>query len=168
MKTTLAFLAAILVPVGLMTVWYLWDQFATFKPNDPYIWVRTGNFLSLCALITAVYVLVLGIPAYLLLRWRNAVRWWSTIASGFVLGAFPVAMFSWPLRFSRGASATIDGVLTLVNGIPTFAGWLQYLELVAFMGACGAASAAAFWLIARRPNSSSKRTPKPLRGFGAA
>jgi len=168
MKTTLAFLAAILVPVGLMTGWYLWDQFGTFQPNDPYIWVRTRNFLSLCALISAAYVLVFGIPAYLLLRWRNAVRWWSTIASGFVLGAAPVAVLSWPLGFSRGASATIDGVPTLVNGIPTFAGWLQYLELVAFMGTCGAASAAAFWLIARRPNNSSKRTSKPLRGFGAA
>ena len=168
MKTTLAFLAAILVPVGLMTGWYLWDQFATFKPNDPYIWVRTRNFFCLCALISAAYVLVLGIPTYVLLRWRNAVRWWSTIASGFALGAFPVALLSWPLRFSRGASATIDGIPTLVNGIPTFAGWLQYLELVAFMGACGVASAAAFWLIARRPNSSSKRTPKPLRGFDAA
>ncbi|WP_158756449.1 hypothetical protein [Dyella sp. S184] len=168
MKTTLAFLAAILVPVGLITGWYLWEQFATFKPNDPYIWVRTGNFLCLCALISVAYVLVLGLPTYVLLRWRNAVRCWSTIASGFVLGAFPVAVLSWPLRFSGGASATIDGVPTLVNGIPTFAGWLQYLELVAFMGACGVASAAAFSLIARRPNSSSKRTPKPLRGFGTA
>jgi hypothetical protein len=156
MKITLAFLAAILVPVGLTTGWYLWDQFNTFKPDDPYIWVRTGNFLSLCALVSAVYVIALGIPAYLVLRWRNAVRWWSSIASGFVLGAAPVAVLSWPLRFSQGASASVDGVRTLVNGIPTFAGWLQYLESAVLFGACGAASATAFWLIARRPNSSFK------------
>jgi hypothetical protein len=163
MKITLAFLAAILVPVGLMAGWYLWGQFATFKPDDPYIWVRTGHFLILCALISAAFVLVLGIPAYLLLRWRNAVRWWSTIASGFVLGAVPVAVCSWPLRFSQGASASVDGVPTLVNGIPTFAGWLQYLESVIFFGACGAAAATAFWLIARSPNHSVRDFPSTSR-----
>ena len=156
MKITLAFLAAILVPVCLMAGWYLWGQFATFKPDDPYIWIRTGHFLILCALISAAFVLVLGIPAYLLLRWRNAVRWWSTIASGFVLGAVPIAVFSWPLRFSQGASASVDGVPTLVNGIPTFAGWLQYLESVAFFGACGAVAGTTFWLISRSPNRSLK------------
>jgi len=156
MKITLAFLAAILVPVGLMAGWYLWGQFTTFKPDDPYIWVRTGHFMILCALISAAFVLVLGIPAYLLLRWRNAVRWWSTIASGFVLGAVPVAVFSWPLRFSQGASASVDGIATLINGVPTFAGWLQYLESVTFFGGCGAVAASAFWLIARRPNHSFK------------
>lgn len=162
MKITLAFLAAMLVPVGLMVGWYLWGQFATFEPDDPYIWVRTGHFLILCALISAALVLVLGIPAYLFLRWRNAVRRWPTITSGFVLGVVPVAVFSWPLRLSQGSSASVDGVPTLVNGVPTFAGWLQYLESVTSFGACGAVSATAFWLIARRPNHSFK--PKPLRG----
>jgi hypothetical protein len=154
MKITLAFLAAILVPVGLMAGWYLWGQFGSFKPDDPYLWVRTGHFLILCALISAAFVIALGIPAYLLLRWRKAVRWWSTIASGFILGAAPVAIFSWPLGYSSGASASVDGVPTLVNGMPTFAGWLQYLELASFFGICGAAGAAAFWLIARSPNRS--------------
>ena len=168
MKITLAFLAAIFVPVCLITGWYLWGQFTTFRPGDPYIWVRTGHFLSLCVLISAAYVIVLGMPAYAVLRWRNAVRGWSTIATGFVLGAAPVAVLLWPLRNSRGASATIDGVSTIVNGVPTIAGWLQYLESVASFGVCGAAAATAFWFIARGPNRSSKRTPKPLRGSGAA
>jgi hypothetical protein len=168
MKITLAFLAAILVPTCLMTGWYLWSQFATFKPDDQYIWVRTENFSMLCALISAAYVIVLGIPAYLVLHWRNAVRWWPTFASGFVLGSTPVAVLTWPLRNSAGASATIDGVRTLVNGVPTFAGWLQYLYSAAFFGACGAAAAAVFWLIARRPSSSSKRMSKPLNGLDAA
>jgi len=168
MKITLAFVAAVLVPVCFMTAWYLWGQFTTFEPGDPYIWVRTGHFLSLCALISVAYVTILGMPAYVVLRWRNAVRWWSTIASGFVLGAAPVAVLLWPLRNSYGTSATIDGISTIVNGVPTFAGWVQYLESVVFMGVCGAAAATAFWLIARSPNNSSKRTPKPLRGSGAA
>lgn len=154
MKITLAFLTAILVPACLMTAWYLWGQFATFKPDDPYIWVRTGHFIILCTLISAAYVIVLGIPTYVVLRWRNVVRRWPTIASGFVLGIVPVAVLSWPLRFSKGSSASVDGVATLVDGIPTFAGWLQYLELLTLFGACGAAAATAFWLVARCPNRS--------------
>jgi len=168
MKISLAFLAAILAPTCLMTGWYLWSQFATFKPDDPYIWVRTENFSMLCALISAAYVIVLGIPAYLVLRWRNSVRWWPTFGSGFVLGSAPVAVLTWPLRNSRGASATIDGVRTLIDGVPTFAGWLQYLYSAAFFGACGAVAATAFWLIARRTSSSSKRMSNSISGFDAA
>lgn len=158
MKITLAFFAAISVPTCFLAAWYLWSQFATFAPNDPYIWVRTCRFIALCALIAAAHVIVLGIPAYAILRWRNAVRWWSTVASGFILGALPVATVSWPLGSPPGASASIDGVSTLVDGVPTLAGWLQYLESVAFFGVCGAAAATAFWLVARSPNHSSKRT----------
>jgi len=41
-------------------------------------------------------------------------------------------------------STSIDGVRTIVNGVPTLAGWMQYLESVSFFGACGAAAAATF------------------------
>ena len=113
----------------------------------------------LCVAISAAYVIVLGIPTFLLLRWRNLVRWWTTISGGFLLGAVPVAVISWPLRYSElRSSATIDGVQTIINGVPTLAGWLQYLEGLSFMGACGVIGATAFWLIRRRsPNYSLKR-----------
>lgn len=151
MRITFAFLAAILLPTCLMVAWYLYGQFAMFKPDDPYIWVRTKGFLSICFVISAAYVIVLGIPAYALLRWRNAVRWWSTIGAGFILGAIPFALYTWPLRYSNlHTSATFDGVQTMVNGSPTMAGWLQYLEALSFMGACGAVGALAFWVVARK------------------
>ena len=91
MKTALAFLAAIVVPVCFVTAWYLWDQFAALERDDPYIWVRTGHFMVFCTLIAAAHVIVLGIPAYAVLRWRNAVRWWSAVAIGAFLGAPPSA-----------------------------------------------------------------------------
>jgi hypothetical protein len=160
MKIALAFLAAIAAPVCLVTGWYLWGQFAMFERDDPYIWVRTGHFLVFCALIAAGHVVCLGIPAYAVLRWRNAVRWWSAVATGAVLGAAPLAVLSWPSHNSP-VSASVDGVRTIVNGTPTLAGWLQYLESVLFFGACGAAAATTFWLIARCPNNSSKRTRVP-------
>jgi hypothetical protein len=77
MRLVFAFLAAIFVPACLITGGYLHDQFARFESDDPFIWVRTRGFLVLCLSNAAAHVVVLGIPAYLVLRKLNAVRWWS-------------------------------------------------------------------------------------------
>jgi hypothetical protein len=95
MKTALAFVVAALAPACLMALWYLCGQFDTFPQDDPYIWVRTRNFWILCIAISSAHVLLLGVPAYALLRWRNAVRWWSAIAAGFVLATGSFAVWSW-------------------------------------------------------------------------
>lgn len=155
MRITFAVLAAILAPAGVMALLYLYGQFMTFEADDPYIWVRTRGFLIICLLVSAAYVVVLGIPAYLLLRWRNAVHWWSAIASGFVLGAIPVALIAWPLQHAgHNTSASVNGVPTLIDGVPTTAGWMQYLYGVSQFGALGALGAFAFWLVLRmRPNT---------------
>src|SRR5271165_4088485 len=77
--------------------------------NDPYIWVRTRGFLGLCLALATAYVVVLGIPTYLLLRKLNAIRWWSAIAAGFILGSIPAAIVGWPLRFGElHTSASFD------------------------------------------------------------
>jgi hypothetical protein len=151
MRIVSSFLAAILLPTSLLTAWYLYGQFSTFEADDPYIWVRTRNFLVICITMATAYVIVLGVPTYLLLRKLNAVRWWSTIASGFILGAIPVAILSWPLRyFGIRTSATVNGVETIVDGVPTYAGWLQYASGVSFVGAIGAVGAIAFWAVSRK------------------
>jgi hypothetical protein len=164
MRLIIAFVAAVLAPTIALVLWYLYGQFQIFDSSDPYIWVRTRRFLVICLAISLAHVVALGIPAFLVLRWRRALRWWSTLLSGFVLGAIPIGLFSWPLRYARpGSSATIDGVETMVNGIPTMAGWLQYLGGVSFFGACGLLAAMVFWVVwGMSPNNSFK--PKPLRG----
>ena len=151
MKIALSFVAAILVPASLLTAWYLYGQFAMFESDDPYIWIRTRSFFLMCLSMATAYVVVLGIPTYLLLRKLNAIRWWSTIGAGFILGAIPEAISSWPLRYSElQTSATVDGVQTMIDGAPTLAGWMQYTWGVAFVGACGAVGALAFWAVSRR------------------
>ena len=164
MRLIIAFAAAVVTPTLLLVGWYLYSQFAMFEANDPYIWVRTRGFFIICFAISTAHVVALGVPAYFLLRWRRLFRWWSTLLAGFVLGAIPVAVISWPLRYaSPGSFSSSDGVPTMVNGIPTMAGWLQYAGGVSFFGACGLVAAAAFCAIhVMSPNNSSK--PTPLRG----
>jgi hypothetical protein len=151
MRILFSFLAAILMPACLLTAWYLYGQFAVFESDDPYIWVRSKNFFFTCLLFAAAFVVVLGVPTYLLLRKLNAVCWWSTIGAGFILGAIPMAIFTWPLRYSElRSSASVDGVQTMIDGVPTLEGWVQYASAVSFVGACGAVGALAFWTVSRK------------------
>lgn len=149
MRTVLAFIAAIALPTVIMVGWYLYGQFQVFEADDPYIWGRTRGFLGLTAVIVSGFVLVLGLPAYLLLRYLKLVRWWSTLSAGFILGALPMAIFTWPLKYSdMKSSSSVNGVQTMIDGVPTTAGWLQYVEGVLFFGAFGLAAAFVFWLVA--------------------
>lgn len=146
-----------------MAGWYLVGQFSSFDPDDPYIWVRTKNFTLICLTVAAGHVLVLGLPGFLILRTLNAIRWWSTVSVGFVLGCIPVAVWAWPFRYAelRSSASHWGGekmVHTMINGVPTLEGWLSYGGVVAFMGACGAVGGLGFWLIWRR-NEAQQPTP---------
>lgn len=168
-KTALAFLAAALLPACLMALWYLYGQFQVFAPDDPYIWVRTRGWLLMCLMVSGAYVLALGLPAFLILKKLQAVRWWSTVGVGFVLGAIPPAVLAWPLRYPElRTSASVDGVQTMINGIPTLAGWLQYLSAVSFIGACGAVGALAFWLVWRHEPQPTVQADGPASGGPSA
>jgi hypothetical protein len=146
MRLAIATLSAIALPTLIMTCWYLYGQFETFDANDPYIWVRTKGFFFMVLAITAGFVVVLGLPAYFLLKHIKRVTWWSTVVSGFLIAATPVAIFLWPYG-SPGSSASSNGVDTMISGVPTLAGWLEYLQAVLFFGVFGLASAFVFWLL---------------------
>lgn len=160
MRLIVALVAAVLAPTLALGSWYLYGQFAIFEPNDPYIWVRTSGFVASCLVVSGAHVVVLGIPAYLLMRWRGLVRWWSALLAGFILGAVPVGIVTWPLLHARpGSYASSNGVEIMVNGIPTMAGWLQYAAGAAFFGAFGLLAAAAFCAVhGMGPDKSSEPT----------
>lgn len=152
-----------------MTLWYLYGQFQVFEPDDPYIWVRTRGWLFLCLAVSAAYVIVLGLPTFLVLKKLKAVHWWSTIGVGFLLAAVPPAIFTWPLRYSElHTSASVNGVQTMIDGTPTIAGWLHYLYGFSFMGACGAVGALAFWLVWRSAPQPSLQADVPASGGSTA
>lgn len=150
MRLLPAFLAAVLVPTSIVVAMYLSWQFQTFGSADPYIWTRTRNFAIICLTISTAYVVALGIPAYGLLRWRNAIRWWSTVAMGFLLGAIPPAVLFWPLRNDDSKiPSSVDGVQTMIEGMPTATGGMQFLAGITTFAALGAVGGLAFWLVAR-------------------
>jgi len=154
-KIALSLFAAILIPTFVMTGWYLYGQFSYFEANDPYIWVRTKNIMLMCVSIAGGHVIVLGLPAFIVLYKLEAIRWWSTTSTGFLLGCIPVAVWAWPLKYPelKSNSSHWDGekmVQTMINGVLTMEGWLSYGNGVLFMGAFGALGGLAFWLAWRR------------------
>jgi hypothetical protein len=78
------------------------------------------------------------------MRWTRAT---AAIAGGFPIGALPGGFVIWPVSLSYRTNASFDGVPTIVNGIPTLAGWIQYLELIGWLGGLGAIGATVFWLV---------------------
>ena len=99
---------------------------------------------ALC--VSLAHVLLLGLPAVALLRTWGCLRWRSLTAVGAVLGAMPMAVYSWP-RFLPGEGAADSRGVMVVDGIPTAAWWHGYINGVASMALIGALTGLVFWLV---------------------
>lgn len=158
MRVAAALVAAIVGPAVLMIGLYIYDSFQLPVADDGYLWVRVRNFSVMVLMVSTAFVVFLGVPAFLLLRWKQLVHWWSAIAGGFLLAALPMALFAWPMRYSHlKGSAVINGVHTMIDGVPTVAGWLQYAVGIVMFGALGAIGGLCFWLVWR--HEAQQRTP---------
>ena len=112
-------------------------------------------------LVSAMHVVAFGLPSVYLLHKLNRLRGWTVCLAGFVGGMIPLGVWSWPLRWNRAGSTAShwDGremVTTMVDGIPTLAGWLSYLKGLAMTGALGVVAGMTFWLVWRRLHSPSR------------
>ena len=125
--------------------------------------LHQATWIELLALVvSAGHVLILGIPLVLLLSWRNCLRWWSITIAGAMAGAVPVGILIWPLRNAGSHSGSVeDGVVTMIDGVPTFAGWLDFGEAVLSCAGLGAVGAVAFWITRRHLMRSNYRWSGP-------
>lgn len=147
--------AAALLPTCLQIIYFAGLEFASPYPNSDVL-----LFIALVAFIVSLsHVVLLGFPGLLLLSKMRQLRGWSICLLGFLAGCLPVGLWAWPLKSSlRGASDSHwDGekmVSSMVNGIPTLVGWLNYVEGVMLMGVLGAISGLAFWIVWNTSGSS--------------
>ena len=108
--------------------------------------------------VVLAFELVVLLPVYVALHYRGQVTRRNVLAVGFVVGAAPWAWFGWPLAYPEmRTTSSVGGVQTMVDGVPTLAGWLQYGAVVAFFGFCGLVAASGFWV------ALGKRGPRPER-----
>jgi hypothetical protein len=103
-----------------------------------------------------VAAVILGAPLFMILHRLGRVRWWTSILTGFVIGAVPAGILFWPMHHTFGNVVTItefrggQQVKILVNGVPTLAGWLEYAQHILMYAATGVVGGLVFWLLWRR------------------
>lgn len=95
------------------------------------------------------HAIILGVPVALFYRAKQWKRLSATVLGAAIIGAIPVGILAWPLHPGSKSSASAGGVATIINGIPTMAGWLDYLKLLGMFGGFGALSGLVCWLVLR-------------------
>jgi hypothetical protein len=166
MPTVVALLMALL-PAALITsvcflagfgVQSLWTGQLKHLPLD-YL----GRVAVFAVETSLAHAVLLGTPLFLGLYHLKWLRWWSCLLAGLLLASIPVGIQSWPFRHAAPhvSTAVVRGgkiVETMVNGVPTLAGWLDYARAVGTYAALGVIGGLAFWLIWRRVRPALERT----------
>ena len=105
----------------------------------------SAGFFPPAVALTLSHAVILGLPLALLyrrLQWRSLA---FALAGGFLVGVLPIGVYLWPLDASIGGNAWTGATQTLLNGVPTWAGWIEYLQILGGFGCLGALGAVAFW-----------------------
>jgi hypothetical protein len=142
-----AAIAAVLVQPIVLAIRLLPALIASESPIYG-VWIVVVAVL----VVSVVFVILLGIPAFLLLRRFGHDGWFSLGTIGFLLGAVPSALVFWPRRlsgYSAGENWHGHFEHTYVNGEPTIYAWYDYLENVAIFGLHGLVGALVFFAIIR-------------------
>jgi hypothetical protein len=70
-----------------------------------------------------------------------------------------MGVLTWPLAYwGAGGHASINGVPTVVDGMPTAAGWFYYIQSLGFLGSFGALAGLAFWAVLKLTGELSARS----------
>jgi hypothetical protein len=129
-----------LTPTLLVDLYFLIGAFFTSSTES-----LGKQLLSISMFITfvaAAHAVIIGLPIYILIKNYMAFTYKVAALSGFFVGFIPIAIFTWPLKYAgSNSSASHNGVQTLVNGVPTMAGWLSYLQGAVIFGLLGLVSA---------------------------
>ena len=130
-RALLAGLLACLVPAAV---------FALFASSIGLAWLMFA--------LAVVHFAILGVPLFSLLRWKGLANMVTSVVAGAVVGGLPAAILLFPggERY-KGSSHWSGGVAHMIDGVPTPAGWENYLTFVAQLSAFGAGIGFLFALI---------------------
>ena len=97
------------------------------------------------ALFFGVFV---GLPLFIVTHLWLRINIISTAILGFISGAVPVAIFTWPPnRYAFESFKAMDGTMYSIDGVTSFAGWLHFAQDLLPLGLLGAIAGAVFFFI---------------------
>lgn len=150
-------LAAAMFAAFAATVAFVVPLLAKIEESINVVVVADAVNLTRTTFVVAVaHALLLGLPLFLLVRRvRSHVGIVACVIGGFVVAASP---FGIPALISMFGvqTASSGGQPTVVNGVPTLAGWVQYVSLVGLAGLLGVAGGLTFWVAMRSARSNAQ------------
>ena len=157
-----AAIAAIAIQPLFFYVWFLLPAVIAGESVSGHDILQMALYVLV---FSAAFVLVIGIPAFLLLRRFNRATMPMLSLSGFLIALVPIMLLSWPGINSKGYSSggnwhgkPVDYV---IDGVTTIYGWLSYAESSLMFGLHGLIGAIVFYFVWRRvvgPNYAIKVT----------
>ena len=92
------------------------------------------------------HAILLGLPLFLVFRSVSWINVTTCIALGFVVGAAPVGVLTWPMQYPELHSGeSVVGVPTIIGNAIWTIGWTGYIKPLIYFGSFGALGGFAFW-----------------------
>src|SRR6266571_157136 len=95
--------------------------------------------------VALAHALLLALPPFVLLSWAGRVNLIWAIGVGFLVGAGPLGLLAWPLHPGSRFNAWSNGTATVIDGVRTAAGWLEFGQGLLLFGSLGALAGLTFW-----------------------
>jgi hypothetical protein len=92
------------------------------------------------------HAILLGLPLFLVFRSVSWINVTTCIMLGFVVGAAPVGVLTWPMQYPElHTGASVVGVPMIISNAIRTIGWTDYIKPLIYFGSFGAFSGFAFW-----------------------
>jgi hypothetical protein len=144
-RQSIPLLAATLL--SAVTVTLLFAALTLAQIEEPWNIVVAAEATSIAKLtfvVALAHTLLLGVPLFVFMRSIGRVGIVYCALGGFIVGAAPFAVLTLISTFQLDNAST-GGVATVVNGVPTLAGWIEYFQNVGLIGLFGLAGGLTFW-----------------------
>ena len=114
------------------------------------------------------HAVLLGLPLFLVFRSMSWINLTTCVVVGFAVGAAPVGVLTWPMQHPElHTSASVVGMLTIVDGTITAAEWISFVKPLIYSGSLGALGGPVFWIILIW-SGSSRKTAAAIDRSGAS
>lgn len=93
--------------------------------------------------VVLAHAVVLGLPVFWIFWWKRWINLITCIGTGFVIAAASGIVPNWPVG-PKGRNTIVGAVPLVIEGVPTSAGWLDFLRVLMFLGFLGAFAGVVF------------------------